>query len=116
MIFFCFLQKSKDNDNDMTSFEQTQIDQAKKIMKPFVLRRLKNDVLKSLPPKTEDIIRLNLEGSQKEKYTELVQSYSTEAGIVKATSEQNGMSIMVEMRKLANHPLLMRFVFYYLSL
>lgn len=34
-----------------TQFEKERIEQAKKIMKPFVLRRLKEDVLKDLPKK-----------------------------------------------------------------
>lgn len=41
------------NDDDISSFEQEQIEQAKRIMKPFVLRRLKSVVLSSLPPKTD---------------------------------------------------------------
>lgn len=48
---------------------------------------------------------------QKEMYKELVQSHSSESGIVRASHEQSGMSIMMDMRKLANHPLLMRFYY-----
>lgn len=40
----------------MTTFEQDQITQAKRIMKPFVLRRLKADVLGSLPSKTDHTV------------------------------------------------------------
>lgn len=43
-------------DDDITSFEQTQIEQAKRIMKPFVLRRLKTVVLSSLPPKAVQVV------------------------------------------------------------
>lgn len=41
---------------ELSKFEQTQIDQAKRIMKPFLLRRLKDDVLKSLPQKTDQVV------------------------------------------------------------
>lgn len=49
--------------------------------------------------------------SQREKYSNLVKTYSSDAGIVRATSDASGMSIMMDMRKLANHPLLLRYHF-----
>lgn len=49
--------------------------------------------------------------TQLEKYNNLVECYSSDAGIVKATSDISGMSIMMDMRKLANHPLLLRYYF-----
>lgn len=39
-------------------------------IKPFFLRRLKKDVLKDLPPKTKEVIWLELEQAQKEEYDE----------------------------------------------
>jgi len=42
---------------------------------------------------------------------ELVKSYSSESGIVKATTDQSGISMMMNMRKLALHPLLMRYYY-----
>lgn len=47
----------KGEEEEKTTFEQSQIDQAKRIMKPFVLRRLKCDVLNSLPKKSETSVR-----------------------------------------------------------
>lgn len=44
------------DDDDISTFERAQIEQAKRIMKPFVLRRLKTVVLSSLPPKTDYIV------------------------------------------------------------
>lgn len=44
-------------------------------------------------------------------YKELVESHSSESGIVRASYEQSGISIMMDMRKLANHPLLLRFFY-----
>lgn len=103
--------KNKESSEDTNKFEQSQIEQAKRIMKPFVLRRLKRDVLKCLPPKTTEVIKVPLISSQKEKYTDLVHSFSSETGIVKATHDQSGISMMMDMRKLSNHPLLMRYYF-----
>lgn len=42
--------------DELSKFEQKQIEQAKSVMKPFILRRLKNDVLKSLPLKTIETV------------------------------------------------------------
>lgn len=105
-------QKTKQiKGEELTTFERTQIEQAKLIMKPFVLRRLKDDVLKFLPEKKDAPIRITMSESQKEKYEELVQTYSSDDGIVKATHEFSGISIMMDMRKLANHPLLLRYYY-----
>lgn len=45
---------------------------------------------------------------QKQAYQELVEMHSSESGIVRAANDTAGVTIMMQMRKLANHPLLMR--------
>lgn len=105
---------------EVVSFEQTQIEQAKLVMQPFVLRRLKQDVLQSLPKKTTTVLRIQMSDSQKQKYSELLDYYRNQANLCAieasnsastTTKENNGMAIMMEMRKLTNHPLLMRYFF-----
>lgn len=59
----------------MPSFEREQIEQAKRIMKPFVLRRLKRDVLQDLPKKTDLVVTVSMASVQKQHYQELVASY-----------------------------------------
>lgn len=46
--------------------------------------------------------------SQKEKYLAMVNEYQNETGTIRETTEISGMSVMMDMRKLANHPLLLR--------
>lgn len=104
-------QKKSKTAEDASTFEQKQIEQARKIMKPFVLRRLKVDVLKYLPKKTEHIVKVPMSAKQKEHYKELVDYYSNSKGVVSGTNEYAGITIMMEMRKLANHPLLMRYYY-----
>ncbi|KXJ70348.1 hypothetical protein RP20_CCG024025 [Aedes albopictus] len=103
--------KTKDSGEDQTTFEKNQIERAKQIMKPFILRRLKKDVLSFLPPKTEEIMKVPMLDSQKEKYMDLVSEYQNATGVFKSSTEISGMSIMMDMRKLANHPLLLRYYF-----
>lgn len=66
----------------MPEFERTQISQAKHIMKPFVLRRLKCDVLKGLPKKTEEVILCPMSKDQEKKYKDLVAMFSKQANKV----------------------------------
>lgn len=69
-----FQRISKEND-EMPTFEKEQIEQAKRIMKPFVLRRLKRDVLQDLPKKNDFLVKLLLCPTQKEQYDNLVQTF-----------------------------------------
>lgn len=93
-----------------SDFEQTQIERAKYIMKPFFLRRLKKDVLNFLPKKVEVVEKVKMTPQQKEQYEYLVNEYKN---IDKSINDYigRGSSIMMDMRKLANHPMLMRYYF-----
>ncbi|CAH0398191.1 unnamed protein product [Chilo suppressalis] len=95
-------------EDDVPAFEQSQISQAKRIMKPFVLRRLKRDVLQDLPKKTNHTELCPMSERQQALYKELIAGFSANDGTIHATTEQSGMSMMMDMRKLANHPLLLR--------
>ena len=48
-------------------------------MAPFVLRRLKSEVLGSLPPKTEETLRIALPASQKALYAATVRRIAAQA-------------------------------------
>jgi len=74
-------------------------------MRPFVLRRLKSQVLRDLPYKKDEIIRCALIEKQQSMYNKLVAQFSAEASEI---TEVNGTGMMMQLRKLANHPLLVR--------
>lgn len=102
--------KLEDGSETTNDFEQTQIQRAKNIMKPFILRRLKKDVLSFLPKKSEIVEKVKLLPDQMQKYQMIVDEYKH----IDPSSENymgRGSSIMMDMRKLANHPLLMRYYF-----
>lgn len=90
----------------VTSFEQSQIEQAKLVMKPFVLRRLKKDVLQCLPPKSSTVVNVKMSAEQAERYTDLVEHFKTQRDLME--NDTSAMTVMMEMRKLTNHPLLLR--------
>jgi len=52
-----------------------------------------------------------MSSQQKIYYHELVDYYSNNKGEVCSSSERAGIAIMMEMRRIANHPLLMRHYF-----
>ncbi|KAK9739304.1 Helicase conserved C-terminal domain [Popillia japonica] len=104
--------KAKDVDNDaLPQFEREQIEHAKRIMKPFVLRRLKKDVLQDLPKKDDYMLQIPLAPTQEEQYINLVASFK-EAGNNENVN-YNGVTMMSDLRKLSNHPLLLRYHYQY---
>lgn len=100
-------------EEQIPAFERNQIAQAKRIMKPFVLRRLKRDVLRELPPKTDTMIPVPPDPDQKQKYQQLISSLQDANGQLCTTSEYSGMAMMTDLRKLSNHPLLLRYYYEY---
>lgn len=104
-----------------TEFERERIEQAKKIMRPFVLRRLKDDVLKDLPKKSESVVRCPLSTSQAKLYKKLVDSFTREikehetevldddSSFANECNDnmKKGAGMLMAMRRLANHPMLM---------
>uniref|UniRef100_A0A1A8CMH2 DNA helicase n=1 Tax=Nothobranchius kadleci TaxID=1051664 RepID=A0A1A8CMH2_NOTKA len=89
---------------EQSSFERDRISQAKLIMKPFILRRVKSEVLKQLPSKEEMVEFCPMSEKQKALY---------EALLKKLKSTTNGekrelCNVMMQLRKMANHPLLHR--------
>lgn len=82
------------------------VDRLKKILEPFMLRRIKAEVEKSLLPKLEVKLFVGLTALQREVYSkvlrkEIFQSNSQGEKSLKAIN-----MIMMEVRKAANHPYL----------
>ncbi|KAG5322249.1 SMRCD regulator, partial [Pseudoatta argentina] len=96
---------SDKKNGEQPMFEREQVKNAKEIMRPFVLRRLKVEVLRDLPYKKDEIIRCTLIEKQQSMYNKLVAQFSAEASEI---TDVNGTGMMMQLRKLANHPLLIR--------
>ncbi|XP_052741588.1 SWI/SNF-related matrix-associated actin-dependent regulator of chromatin subfamily A containing DEAD/H box 1 homolog [Bicyclus anynana] len=92
-------------EDDVPAFEQSQITQAKRIMKPFVLRRLKNDVLQDLPKKTNHTILCPMSEKQQRQYKELIAGFSAKDGTVSLLFiSKNNM--LQDLPKKTNHTIL----------
>ena len=57
---------------DKALYQQDRIEEAKSILQPYILRRLKNQVLSSLPTKSEQIIEVEMKKPQKKLYDDIV--------------------------------------------
>ncbi|KAM3723134.1 putative regulator of chromatin subfamily A [Dirofilaria immitis] len=85
-------------------YEADKIEQAKAILKPYILRRLKADVLNYLPVKKECVIKCPMIMEQKEIYTDLVREFR----LIESSGEKYNSSPLMQLRQVANHPLLYR--------
>ncbi|KRZ79246.1 SWI/SNF-related matrix-associated actin-dependent regulator of chromatin subfamily A containing DEAD/H box 1B [Trichinella papuae] len=101
--------------------EQSRIEQAKRIVSPFTLRRLKSDVLHQLPEKHEKLQFCELTDLQREIYSEIVaecteilksrqENNCSDAPSSSSSTSSSGRltSMIMKLRKAANHPLLLR--------
>ena len=72
------------------------------LLKPFIIRRLKKDVEKSLPPKVEQILRVDMTRRQKNMYKNvLTKNYDF---LSKGGKNQVSLiNIMMQLRKTSNH-------------
>lgn len=88
------------------------VDQVKRLhdmLKPYLLRRIKEDVEKSLPPKEETIVEVALTSLQKRFYRAIYEKNTSFLfkGL-KSSNQPSLMNIMMELRKCCNHPYLVK--------
>ncbi|KAB7507472.1 Actin-dependent regulator of chromatin subfamily A [Armadillidium nasatum] len=72
---FSMFPKSESEDSK-GRYETERIQQAKRIMAPFFLRRLKEDVLKDLPTKSDEVFHVPMSERQEKMYNTTVQVLS----------------------------------------
>ncbi|XP_061135813.1 SWI/SNF-related matrix-associated actin-dependent regulator of chromatin subfamily A containing DEAD/H box 1A isoform X1 [Syngnathus typhle] len=89
---------------EQSHFEKKRISQARRIMKPFILRRLKNEVLKQLPDKEEMLEFCSMSEKQQVLYQTLLKKMKAST----TGEKQELCNVMMQLRKMANHPLLHR--------
>ncbi|KAI3927898.1 hypothetical protein MKW98_023499 [Papaver atlanticum] len=84
--------------------QQEVVQQLHKVLRPFLLRRLKSDVEKGLPPKKETILKVGMSQLQKQFYKALLQK---DLEVVNAGGERKRLlNIAMQLRKCCNHPYL----------
>ncbi|KAL6579557.1 hypothetical protein OROMI_009773 [Orobanche minor] len=100
------------------------IGRMKSILGPFILRRLKSDVMQQLVPKMQKIEYVRMEKQQQDAYNEAIENYraSSQARMMKSSEtclhdvarilpRRQISNYFLEFRKIANHPLLVRRIY-----
>ncbi|CAA0841965.1 CHD3-type chromatin-remodeling factor PICKLE [Striga hermonthica] len=86
--------------------QEEQILRLHKILAPHLLRRVKKDVMKELPPKKELILRVELSSLQKEYYKAiLTRNYQILTS--KGGAQVSLINVVMELRKLCCHPFML---------
>uniref|UniRef100_A0A0D9WEC8 Helicase C-terminal domain-containing protein n=1 Tax=Leersia perrieri TaxID=77586 RepID=A0A0D9WEC8_9ORYZ len=98
MTFDDWFQIAGEND------QHKVVQQLRKILCPFLLRRLKSDVEKGLPPKKETILKFGMSEMQKQYYRALLQK---DVEVINAVGERKHLlNIAMQLHKCCNHPYL----------
>jgi SWI/SNF-related matrix-associated actin-dependent regulator of chromatin subfamily A member 5 len=79
------------------------ITQLHKVLKPFMLRRLKSDVETAIPPKKEIIVECGMSKMQKEWYRSIL---TKDINALKGGEKLRLLNIVMQLRKCCNHPYL----------
>lgn len=87
-----------------------QVDKLKALLKPMMLRRLKEDVEKNLAAKEETIIEVELTNIQKKYYRAILERNFAflSKGSTTSANVPNLLNTMMELRKCCNHPYLVK--------
>ncbi|XP_076876460.1 SWI/SNF-related matrix-associated actin-dependent regulator of chromatin subfamily A containing DEAD/H box 1b isoform X2 [Brachyhypopomus gauderio] len=95
---------SMKSSEEQSTFERDRIAHAKRIMRPFILRRVKSEVLKQLPEKEEQVEFCAMSDKQKQLYDTLFHKLKHSS----SGEKRELTNVMMQLRKMANHPLLHR--------
>lgn len=79
------------------------IDRLHEIIRPFILRRLKKDVAKQLPPKHEHLVPCKMSKRQTHLYEEFISRSNVKASLASG-SYIGMMNALMQLRKICNHP------------
>ncbi|CAM0905949.1 unnamed protein product [Alopecurus aequalis] len=91
--------------NDLATAEK--VEELKKLVAPHMLRRLKKDAMKNIPPKTERMVPVELTSIQAEYYRAmLTKNYQVLRNTGKGGAHQSLLNIVMQLRKVCNHPYL----------
>eukprot|EP00054_Salpingoeca_dolichothecata_P027756 m.205042 g.205042 ORF g.205042 m.205042 type:complete len:1100 (+) comp26041_c0_seq2:232-3531(+) len=101
---FNSLEKFQDEFADVSKEEQ--IDRLHNMLAPHLLRRMKTDVLKDMPEKSEFIVCVDLAPLQKEYYKHILTRNFQALNKGSGQRQVSLLNIMAELKKCCNHPFL----------
>ncbi|CAJ0577942.1 unnamed protein product, partial [Mesorhabditis spiculigera] len=86
--------------------KEDQIQKLHSLLGPYMLRRLKADVLKNMPSKSELIVRVELAPMQKKYYRAILTRNFEALSVRNGGSQMSLLNILMELKKCCNHPYL----------
>ncbi|KAM7273611.1 hypothetical protein ACFE04_028275 [Oxalis oulophora] len=102
--------KSKDdfvqNYKNLSSFNENELASLHMELRPHILRRVIKDVEKSLPPKIERILRVEMSPLQKQYYKWILERNFQDLNKGVRGNQVSLLNIVVELKKCCNHPFL----------
>lgn len=116
-----FVTEDVDLKRLLTTDDRDLIARMKSILGPFILRRLKSDVMQQLVPKEHRVECVCMEKEQEDAYNEAIQEYRSASlarmpkspgnnhnDLAQVLPRRQISNYFVQFRKIANHPLLVR--------
>lgn len=94
-----------ETDFDIDNVDQTRVSELHEKLGNVMLRRLKKDVIKELPGKTEKILRVEMSGMQRRMYKAIL-SRNFAVLSQDSSAQISLLNIAMELKKAANHPFL----------
>lgn len=112
LLHFLDTEKFKNKDDfvekykNLSSFNEIELGNLHKELRPHILRRVIKDVEKSLPPKIERILRVEMSPLQKQYYKWILERnfHNLNKGV--RGNQVSLLNIVVELKKCCNHPFL----------
>ncbi|CAJ0587734.1 unnamed protein product, partial [Mesorhabditis spiculigera] len=96
--------------SEQAMYQRDRIEQAKAILEPYVLRRIKSQVLTELPSKTEETVTIEMTDHQVMLYNFQLED-STELQSADGVKLRELYTGLMRLRQAANHPLLTRSIY-----
>ncbi|KAF3777906.1 CHROMATIN REMODELING 5 protein [Nymphaea thermarum] len=91
---------------NLSSFDEIELASLHKELRPHLLRRVIKDVEKSLPPKIERILRVEMTPLQKQYYKWILERNFHDLNKGVRGNQVSLLNIVVELKKCCNHPFL----------
>ncbi|KAH3744388.1 chromodomain helicase DNA binding protein [Pelomyxa schiedti] len=88
--------------------DEGQVKKLQDVLHPHLLRRMKGDVEKSIPPKEETVVEVELTVLQKQYYRAILEKNREflNKGCANNANVPNLLNIVMQLRKVCNHPFL----------
>lgn len=88
---------------DSQEYNESLVRRLHKVLRPFLLRRLKNEVEKQLPKKYEHVVYCNLSKRQRYLYDDFMSRAKTRETLA-GGNFMSVINVLMQLRKVCNHP------------